>query len=167
MSDKKHLASIFSDWHIHDYKRFNTNSSRLSNCIRVLFDIAKFNREKGIKTILFAGDLYDTQKALLTNVVNETVKAFKMFELHYPEQTIYAITGNHDQSTKNLLENPSISALTHISAICKNFVVIDNKHYEIEDGILLHGIPYYEYKEHFNEQKLSKGSHILFLILFT
>lgn len=159
MSNKRHLAVIFSDWHIHDYKRFNTNGSRLDNCLKVLFDLGDFCKKNGIKTILFAGDLYDTQKALLTNVVNDTVKAFVKFSEEYSDITIYAITGNHDQSTKNLIGKEAVSALSHIEAICPNFVVIDNTNRKIGDGIVVQGIPYYEYKEHF-ATKLNRASEI-------
>lgn len=150
MNKEKHLAVIFSDWHIHDYKRFNTDGSRLENCLRVLFDIGEFCEKNGITTVMFAGDLYDTQKALLTNVVNETVDAFLKFSKQFPSITIYAITGNHDQSTKNILGKEAVSALKHIEAIVPDtFVVIDDHTVDIGDGISITGIPYYEYKEHF------------------
>lgn len=153
----RHLAAVFSDWHIHNYKRYNDNSSRLKNCISVLFDLAEFCRANGITTILFSGDLYDTQKALLTEVVNETIKAFQTFEKDYPEITIYGISGNHDHSTKNTLENPAVSALEHIAMVCSNFVLIDDKQVEIEEGLTITGIPYYEYKEQF-EQRLEEAT---------
>ena len=153
MSNEKHLAVIFSDWHIHDYKRFNTDGSRLTNCLRVLFDLGEFCSKNEIKTILFAGDLYDTQKALFTNVVNETVEAFLQFNRTYPDITIYAITGNHDQSTKNILGKEAISALLHIQSIVPDtFVVVDNQTIKFPDGISITGVPYYEYKEHFATQ---------------
>ena len=159
MKQKRHLAVIFSDLHIHSYRRFNVDGSRLTNCLKVLFDIGDFCVKNNIKTILFSGDLYDQQKALLTEVVNETVIAFKKFGENYPHQTIYAITGNHDQSTKNLIGNEAVSALSHIEAICPNFVVVDNTNRKIGDSILIQGVPYYEYKEHF-ATKLSEVSEV-------
>lgn len=151
MINDKHLAVIFSDWHIHDYKRFNTDGSRLGNCLRVLFDLGAFCDKNGITTILFAGDLYDTQKALFTNVVNETVQAFIDFSKMYPNIVIYAISGNHDHSTKNLIGKEAESALMHIqSVVPDNFIVIDNQTVQFPDGVSVTGIPYYEYKEHFN-----------------
>lgn len=150
MSKDKHLAVIFSDWHIHDYKRFNNDGSRLENCLRVLFDIGEFCTKHNISTVLFAGDLFDTHKALFTNVVNETVAAFLKFNKQYPSITIYAITGNHDQSTKNILDKEAVSALKHIESIVPDtFIIIDNSTVEIGDGISITGIPYYEYSEHF------------------
>jgi len=150
MSKEKHLAVVLSDWHIHSYKNFNNGSSRLDNCLRVLEDVGKFCHSKEIKTILFVGDLYDTHQAIFTEVVNRTIEAFLDFAKNYPDITIYAISGNHDQGTKNILGKEAVTALSHIeSVIPNNFVLIDNKSVGIGDGIAIHGVPYYEYKEHF------------------
>lgn len=159
MSRKRHLAVVFSDWHIHNYKRFDNNGSRLDNCISVLFDIAEFCVKNNIKTIFFSGDLYDQQKALPKEVVNKTVKAFEKFSKEYPDLNIYAISGNHDHSTKNLIGSEAITGLDHISEICPNFHVIDNHNRKLGDGIVVQGIPYYEYKEHYRE-KLARASEI-------
>ncbi len=154
-------AVVFSDIHIHDYRQFNTDGNRLKNCIKVLFDIGEFCKQYDIKIILFSGDLYDTQKALLTEVVNETVDAFVKFSELYPDIVIYAISGNHDHSTKNLIGKEAVSALKHIHSIVPHtFRLIDDQTVEILDGVYLHGIPYYEYPEHF-DIKLSEAHLIV------
>lgn len=142
---------IFSDWHIHDYKQYNKDGSRLDNTLRVLDAIGVLSEQTGINKVIFAGDLYDTQKVLLTVVVNKTVKKFKEFFEKHPDITFYAISGNHDYATKNLKDSPAVTALSHLETIFKGrFVVFDNQSIEIEKGIWIHGVPYYEYKEHFD-----------------
>lgn len=143
-------AIVFTDWHIHDYKNFSKNVNRLDNCLRVLEDLGSFCDRYDINIIFFAGDLFDTHKALFTNVVNETAKAFTKFFSERPDFKFYAITGNHDQSTKNLLGKEAVSALEHLATFFPdNFILMDNKVVEVEDGVFLAGVPYYEFPEHF------------------
>lgn len=152
----KHLAVIFSDLHIHDYKQFNKNGKRLDDCLKVLYDLGEFCERNSIDTVLFSGDLYDSQKNLPTIVVNRTVDTFLELFTKYPNLKFYAITGNHDQSTKNLIGSEAVSALHHINSICPhNFIVVDNDLKLIDDGIIVAGVPYYEYKEHY-QQKLQE-----------
>ena len=47
------LCIVFSDYHLHDYRQFNTDGKRLKNCIKVLYDIAEFANKNNIKYILF------------------------------------------------------------------------------------------------------------------
>lgn len=152
-------AVIFSDLHIHNYKQFNKGQNRLQNCLKVLMDLGAFCTQYNIPYILFVGDLYDTQKALLTEVVNSTVDTFVTFSQEYPDIKIIAISGNHDHSTKNLFDKPAETALQHIAAIIPDtFILIDNDVYEGE-GFTVSGIPYYEYPEHFDKAlSMSKSS---------
>lgn len=137
---------VFSDLHIHNYKRFDDNGSRLDatfECLGLMFDYAA---KKGSRHILFAGDLYDQQRALPHAVVNGTIRAFTyLFDL-YPEMQFYAISGNHDMATKNLIHKQAVSALEHLAEIFDNFHLLDNRSASIADNIRVHGIPYYDYK---------------------
>lgn len=149
-------AILFSDLHIHDYKQFNSDHKRLENCLQVLRDVAKAAHDNDIDTILFVGDLYDTQRALLTRVVNRTVETFVELFKTYPDLYWFGITGNHDQSEKSLYKGvetiPAESALQHIADISEGrFIICDQKVVNIYDEILLAGLPYYEYKEHYEE----------------
>lgn len=146
----KHLAIIFSDLHIHDYKQFNSNGERLNNCLRVLTDIGDVCQKYGITTVFFSGDLYDTQKAILTKVINATVDAFIKFSKSYPDITIYAISGNHDYATKSLENKSAVSAIEHIASIVPDtFKIIDNSSACVCEGVYVYGVPYYDYPEHF------------------
>ena len=111
-------VAIFSDLHIHNYGQFNDdNNVRLSNCLKVLTDIAEFCDSYEIDTVLFSGDLYDTQKALLTVVVNETIDTFIRIAEKHPNLRFIAISGNHDHASKNLIDKPAITSQYHISKI--------------------------------------------------
>ena len=142
--------AIFGDLQIHNYKQHNTGTSRLDNCIQVLFDIGAYCRANDIKTVFFVGDIHDTFSVMLTVVVNKSVDAWLRFAETYPEITIYAITGNHDMGSKNLLNSPAITCLDYIERIIpNNFKNIDNKTFRIGESLYVSGIPYYEYKEHY------------------
>lgn len=145
------LAIVFSDIHINNYKAFNEGGRRLNNCIEALERILNYAVKREIKVVLFCGDLYDSQKKLDTDVVNRTIECFKKYEEE--DFTIYAISGNHDHASKNLLNKPAVTGLTHLSHVVKNFKLIDNKHVLLDtdngDVISIAGIPYYEYAEHF------------------
>lgn len=147
------LATIFSDLHAHTYADHDTKGSRLQNCLKVLRMIFKFNHKQGIKYTLFAGDMYDTQKAIPTEVVNEVIATLKQLFEEYPEQTVIAITGNHDQASKSLWHQPAVSALTHLNTVFGDrFSLIDNGFYQLgskANDLEVHGIPYYEFPEDF------------------
>lgn len=142
---------IFSDWHIHSYKNFSDNVDRLDNCLRVLEDLGEFCHKYDITTIIHGGDIFDTHKALLTNVINKTTRAFAVLFEKYPDLTFYSITGNHDQASKNLIGSEAVSALRYLEdSFYGRFVCFDNDIVELPDGTYIGGVPYYEYPEHFN-----------------
>lgn len=159
-------AIIFSDLHIHDYKQFNKDHSRLENCVLALWDIARTASDAGIDVIIFGGDMYDTQQSLKTMVVNRTVEFFIAIFKEFPEIRWYAITGNHDQSEKSLYTGPggkpAESALKHIAEISGgNFTIIDNMVVPLGSNCWIAGIPYYEYAEHFTKA-LSDMSELVY-----
>lgn len=143
---------IFSDLHIHDYQNFNKDGQRLTNCLRVLDDLFAVADKYNIKHIIFGGDLFDTPKVLLTSVMNKTVETFIRLFKEYPKIKFYAITGNHDQNKKNLLERPADASNQYLASIFpKNFIIFDNETIEIEEGVFISGIPYYEHPEHYSK----------------
>lgn len=144
--------AVISDIHIHNYKKFDENGSRLFNCLRVIEDVFVYANTHSMKYILISGDLYDQQKSLPTVVVNATIHTFKLLFSKYPNIEVIAISGNHDQSSKNLIDDPAITALSHLDVLFDRFHLIDNSSYIIEKNaelIEILGIPYYSHKEHF------------------
>lgn len=124
----------------------------------VLGKVFGFAHKNGIKYILFPGDLYDSQRMLPVKAVNATVSKLKRLFEKYPEIIVLAISGNHDHGTKNLYNAPAETALSHLSEMFPNFVLIDGGMcYPLEDGYGVVGVPYYEYPEHF-AQRLKEAS---------
>jgi len=156
---------IFSDLHIHNYKAFNENGDRLDNCLRVLMEMFETAAAQGISHILFVGDLYDQQQAIPPIVINNTIEVFKALFDEYPEILFIAITGNHDQSTKNLKDAPAVSSIQHLDTIFENFKVIDNSYMVLEDLITVYGIPYYSHQEHFQQAIPGPGMHDAILLI--
>lgn len=146
------LIGWLTDLHAHNYKQFDVGGSRLENTLSVLDHVFKYVDKHGGSMVLFSGDLYDQQKALPSAVVNAVVAKFRELFTHYPVMKFIAITGNHDQATKNTIGSPAVTAMEHLeTAFPARFVLIDNRMISVEYGIVA-GIPYYEYPQHFNEQ---------------
>lgn len=155
--------AIFSDLHIHNYKRFDVNGSRLLNCLSALSSIFWYCHNTGIRHIVFGGDLFDQKKALPTEVINATAKAFSLLFSQHPDIEFYAISGNHDHATKNLYDNPCEHSLTWLSYMFpNNFTVIDNGAYRLPE-VTIYGIPYYQTKEDFDKALQRAKGQLLFI----
>lgn len=145
-------ALFFTDLHVHNYKQFDTDSSRLNNCLRVIDLMFQYAYKHDIETILFGGDLYDRQKAIPVAVVNGVVAKFTHLFNTYKDIKFVAISGNHDQASANLLHAPAETSLRHLNTIFENFRLIDDYHYTLDIGLQVHGIPYYEYADDYHKQ---------------
>lgn len=154
------LAVIISDLHLHNYKQFDEKGSRLKNCIAVMENyVFPFCAKNNIKVVLMPGDWYDNQKSLPTSVINASVASLIKLAGTYPDIVIYAISGNHDQASKNLIHEPAETALTHLAEILPaNFVLIDDKSLVIGENVYLHGVPYYEYAQDFQQRLKERAS---------
>lgn len=144
---------IFTDIQIHTYTRHDIDSSRLSFGLDCLNEIIIKAAKAEQRFLLFAGDLFDKPGYIPTEVVNRLLVMLKKTFKKYPKILVLAISGNHDQVTRNSWTKASISALEFLQTMFpKNFKIIDNQSFEIGvDGrqIGVHGIPYYAYAEHF------------------
>jgi DNA repair exonuclease SbcCD nuclease subunit len=145
-------ALYFTDLHVHNYKQFDTDASRLHNCLRVIDILFQYANKNHIEYILFGGDLYDRQKAIPTVVVNSVVAKFTHLFQTYKDIKFVAISGNHDHASANLLHSPAETSLTHLNTIFDNFILIDNDSHTLEIGLQVHGIPYYEYADDYHTQ---------------
>lgn len=148
------LAIITSDIHIHTYKNFNENDRRLKNGVDYLDYLFKLADKNKIKYIFLPGDLTNNMQIIATKVVNAIAICLKRNFEDFPGIKIIAISGNHDQVAKNLLEQPSESALTHLQAIFpENFILLDDMDEDLifitEHNHIVRGIPYFEHSEHF------------------
>ena len=149
-------ALVFGDIHVHNYATFNNKENRrLENTLKAIRYIFKHADKVGAEYILFVGDLYNQQGFLPTLVVNRTVETFKTLFDRYKNIKLVAITGNHDLASKQVKGKKAVSALGHLDSLFENFKLIDNKVYsiEVEKGCFteIHGIPYFDYSEHFSQ----------------
>lgn len=147
---------VFSDLHIHNYKKFSQNDSRLNDTLNILEGIFKFAHNNEIHNILFAGDLYDKQTNIPVVVVNRTMEKFKGLFQKYPHIEFYAISGNHDLATKNI-EDSFVSSVQHLEVAFDNFHLLDNDSTTIEEVPVV-GIPYCHTRDQFN-QYLKEAPH--------
>lgn len=144
------IVTWLTDLHVHNFKKFDVNGSRLRNTLNVLERVFSFSNKNRIKHVLFSGDLFDQQKVLPAVVINEVTSMFRQLFNEYPDIKFVAITGNHDQATINLDSKSAVSALQYLATSFEdNFILIDNDVYTLSDGTVLCGIPYYEHSEHF------------------
>lgn len=145
----KELAIIFSDAHVHLYKQFNQDDRRLTNGIALIDYIFRLAHNNGINLILFPGDLYDQMNVVSTKAGVAILSCFDRNFRAYPEIHFVAISGNHDQATKNLLNSPAESALMHLTMFPQFHLLDADRYYETAGGNLICGIPYFEFSEHF------------------
>lgn len=147
------LAIVTSDIHIHKYKQFNENNRRLKNGIAYLDHLFSFANVNAIKYILLPGDLYNLMQIISTEAEDAIVACLKKNFKKYPDILIVAISGNHDQATKNLIDQAEVSALQHLATVFDNFILL-NSHYptfKTDHGNYIFGISYYEHPEHFRK----------------
>lgn len=144
-------ALIFSDLHIHQYRQFNEDGRRLKNGIAFLDYIFKLADANKIKYILFPGDLFNNMQIMATKAVNAVAACLKMNFDQYPDVALIAISGNHDDAEKNLLDNPSESALDYLDYVFPNFILLDHypHTFHTAGGTTIRGVRYFEHSEHF------------------
>lgn len=152
--------AIFSDLHVHTYKQFDVDGSRLKNSLQALRDVFNHCQANGIKHLFFAGDLYHLQKVLPTEAVNRLFETLQDLFTN-TKVALYAISGNHDFAEKNLLDRPGVTALSHLAEMFPRFHLIDNQNVYFEAlGMHVGGLPYYDYREHFQEA-LKRSKQVL------
>jgi DNA repair exonuclease SbcCD nuclease subunit len=138
---------IFGDPHIHSYRSWDNNGSRLKYCFKAINNVFKYAEANKIDTILCAGDWYDTHHLLFTKVVNGSIALLQAWTDKAPQITLYCITGNHDLASKNIYGSKYSSGLEHLEASCSNFKVLDNSSIKIGECVNIFGVPYYDAKE--------------------
>jgi len=153
---------IFTDFHSHDFKSYNKGPiSRLDIGLEILKKIYAHADKIGAAGILFGGDWFDSPKLLPTIVVNRNTEVILQLSKEYPQLACLAISGNHDQSSKNLLHKPAVTALTYLEEIApNNFKIIDDKTFTLGD-LCISGIPYYEFKEDYHQRLKERHDKIM------
>lgn len=144
-------AIAFFDLHVNQYTQFSEHIDRLKNCLKVIDDVFKYAAHYEADTILFGGDMGDLPKYIYIAVIDSIMKRLSKWFAKYPNVTMYAISGNHDQNKKNFFDKPAKTLLSVFAvAFPGRFVLIDNDVVEVADDCYVAGIPYYEHKACFD-----------------
>lgn len=166
-SSRKVRAIIFSDLHLENYKKFNEGNRRIKNGVDVLKRI-KLLAKKYKAIQLFLGDLYHKERGISNHLLDQTLPYLSKIYSSDKHMT-YAITGNHDQSEQNTLNNPSPSYIRTLANTFKGIECVDFKRVKFDDFEIF-GVPYLTHDlgliEYINSLKLSK-TKVSILMLHT
>lgn len=124
---------IFTDLHAHT---FQDGAARMDLAIEFLDHILSKARAEQVP-VLNCGDIVHAHGRVPTEVIIRLVEVFKK----YSDVTVYAISGNHDQATKNYLSSVSVSFNTLLSLACPNYITFDFKSIQWSKFMFV-GIPY-------------------------
>lgn len=172
---KKVIAIAFSDLHLNIWAKFNKNNERTLTGFKVLSRIVD-ECEKLNVPALFCGDLFHKPE----NIDQDLAILFKDFlkELykHHPKFKCYAIEGNHDLKSVNILDPKDIKK----QGIKRGWISLfeDSRLITLSpktpaamlthSGHIIHGVPYIDHNLGLNEYlktlRLTEGfKHILLL----
>lgn len=125
---------IFSDLHAHDFTDYK--EGRLELICKVLSQILHDARTSK-SPVLFTGDIVHKFGYIPTIVTISLVKVFEQFK----DVEIYAISGNHDQATKNFISARSVSFIEVLAEVFPNIHCIDYQQVQVGSFVVT-GVPY-------------------------
>lgn len=97
------IAIATADWHIHRFRDHDSGGSRLDWAIKAGNHILNVANQRKVP-LLFAGDLFHNPKELENETLDRVTMMFRTGVTDF-----YCISGNHDMSQKNGLNNRSPS----------------------------------------------------------
>ncbi len=135
---------IFSDLHAHNFTEHHPD--RLGLIADTLAKILSDAHLLGCP-VLFCGDMVHKHGYVPTPVITKLLDVF----LAYRDITVYAISGNHDQTYRNRLGSgfDAGSFITTLSMALPNFHNIDYKNIIIDDYEVI-GVPYLDRSQDFD-----------------
>lgn len=139
--------AVFSDVHAHAFREFDektdhTGSKRLDNIVGTLLFIRDDCVRRGIKYVLFGGDMFHIRAKVNTVVYNAVYEAIKTYNEHGLE--IVGIAGNHDQVDNSDVPQHSLHAFNDLPGVT---IYGDLTRHRIEDydedeSVMVHCVPY-------------------------
>lgn len=143
------MLVVFSDLHLHNYRRFGNPDERLSHFDQCLVLILKRAIQEKAKAVLFCGDLVEKHGTVSAQVLSLLTRRFKQFEkTNIP---FIAISGNHDIATRSEYGQEVHTVLDYLDQTMTNFHLIDNSFIDIP-GYRINGIRYMSSKESVDKQ---------------
>lgn len=140
---------LSTDHHHHIYGEAKSNlppTELMSIRLDALMTMDSIMAYHNCEAHLFAGDLVHSISGISKRVsyaVENTIGALQV--------PVMAISGNHDFETKNLITKPGHSYLQNVESKYSKFRLIDQRPPQICGDVLIVGVPYFEYKEHFEQ----------------
>ena len=157
---KKVIAIAFSDLHINDWSKFNTENSRTLNGFSVLHRVAKLcDRYKC--PALFCGDLFHKPELMTQELRNITDRELSKLPSTFK---CYAINGNHDLYQVNSPTNRKEGWVHILSRQFPWLTVVDFRTVEFPKlGFNIHGVPYIDHNQGLGEYLKNVKTDILLL----
>lgn len=157
---KRVIAIAFSDLHINDWSKFNTENSRTLNGFSVLHRIAKLcDRYKC--PALFCGDLFHKPELMTQELRNITDRELSKLPSTFK---CYAINGNHDLYQVNSPTNRKEGWVHILSRQFPWLTVVDFRTVEFPKlGFNIHGVPYIDHNQGLGEYLKNVKTDILLL----
>lgn len=129
-----HPFLIFSDLHVHAHRK---DTKRLDDCLRVLEWVFETALKKGIKDVVFLGDLFHDRTRIEINTFHEVYKLFEKY-LDKPKFKLWLLLGNHDLYNHDKLDVYSPKFLGGFSGV----EVIDQPGTRLVGGSAIDFLPY-------------------------
>jgi exonuclease SbcD len=104
---------VFSDLHIHPHKR---SAERLEDCLRVLDWSFQTALDRGIKNIVFLGDLFHDRQKIDVLTYQKTFEIFEKY-LCSLEFNVILLLGNHDLWHYEKLDVSSVNPLRNLPGV--------------------------------------------------
>ena len=144
----KVIAIAFSDLHINDWAKFNSESKRTKNHFKVLSLIKKACIKYNCPAI-FCGDLFHKSENISLPLMGQVVTNFSKLQKKWK---CYAISGNHDILSVSKIGDTPESWVNIFSVMYDWLISIDYSYFTDEDNhVQYHGVPYLDHNIGLNE----------------
>lgn len=127
---------LFSDAHIHMHKN---QLSRLDDCLGALKWVFETAIAKGIKTIVFAGDLFQDRQKIHVISYEKTFRLIRQYCDNHPELKLFLLVGNHDMWFSDKWD---VSSVAPLEAIANVKVIALPSAVQVTDDCTMDFLPY-------------------------
>lgn len=164
--NKRVIGIAFSDLHIGEFAKFNTNNQRTLNHFRVLFLIKDLCKKYNCPAF-FTGDFMHKPEHITSSLEEIMLDQLDKLKPEY-DFSIYGISGNHDMADNNSKERPSPS---HWRNLCNRYHFFHNLDFNYHDfgDFRVYGIPYLDHNKGLDDAvrdviKDSAGKPVILLL---
>lgn len=127
---------LFSDLHCHMHKN---SMSRLDDCLKALEWVFTTAIENNIKTIIFAGDLFQDRQKIHVISYEKTFRLIRDYCNNNPEIKLFLLVGNHDMWFN---EKWDVSSVSPLEAINNVKVIAQPMAVKVTDDCVMDFLPY-------------------------